>query len=79
MIKCGTETSILLHCGYKRGFDVCWLSEDVLPLLGLINLYDERQRGEELLTAPLFFFLRLHTDKSVRSLSTHTYTYIGRD
>lgn len=46
---------------------MCWLSEDVLPLSVLINLYDERQRGEELLTAPLFFSQSLHTD-----MYTHT-------
>ena len=39
----------------KGGFDVGWLPEDVLPLSVLINLYDERHGGEELMTAPLFF------------------------
>lgn len=42
---CGTETSILMICGERSGFDVGWLPEDVLPLLVLINLYDERGKG----------------------------------
>lgn len=64
----GTETSILMICGGESRFDVGWLPEDVLPLSVLINLYDERQRGEELLTSPMF------SCQSLNSSNTHTET-----
>lgn len=73
-------------CGEKKtGLNVGLLPEDILPLSDLINLYDERQGGEELLTANLFFSQCLNTDTEIYAgnqapggiptLSTsHTYT-----
>lgn len=59
-------------CGEKGVFDVGWLPEDVLLLSVLINLYDERQRGEELLTAPLFFSRSLNSSNTEKDRHAHT-------
>lgn len=59
-------------CGEKGVFDVGWLPEDVLLLSVLINLYDERQGGEELLTAPLFFSWSLNSSNTERETGLHT-------
>lgn len=57
----------------KGGFDVGWLPEDVLPLSVLINLYDERQGGEELMTAPLFFSQSLNNSNPYTETRRHAY------
>lgn len=50
-----------------------WLPEDVLPSSVLINLYNERQEGEELLTAPLFFLPKL---KQLKQAEQNTYAHL---
>lgn len=60
-------------CGEKGVFDVGWLPEDVLLLSVLINLYDERQGGEELLTAPLFLSRSLNSSNTQRERQARTH------
>lgn len=60
----GTEPFILMICGVKSVSDVGWLPKDVVPLLVLINLYDEWGGGP--FDSPLYLSTNTNTASSTQ-------------